>query len=358
MSNGNHQETVDRRSYLAGSAVALSALSMGSGVAAAGDGKKSGNHDPADGDRTESTITECTTITESGTYVLADDLETAPETACITVRASDVLIDGRGHSISGPNGQGVEGVGVSVQPPGEESISNVTVTDLTLERLRTGIVFDDVTDGVIKAVTSEMTTIAGTNFVLVDADRNTLVDNDLERGGSGIYLINANENVVVGNSTASTFFPGLDLLESDGNTLIGNTVTSVDGVGILLQRSDGNHLLQNTATLNAIGISLVGSNDNRLDLNAANENVAVGGGSGFHLSGSDRNSGRGNTAEENPFGPISISGAGNAIEVNGTVYTGDPATGTVEAEADDDTVEKDLTEAKNEVLAFTDTNRP
>lgn len=355
MSNGNHQEAVDRRSYLAGSAVALSALSMGSGIAAAGDGKKKGNHDSADGERTE--ITECTTITESGSYVLADDLETAPESACITVRASDVLIDGRGHSITGPNGQGVEGVGVLVQPPGDESISNVTVTDLTLERLRTGVIFDDVTDGVIKAVTSEMTTIAGTSFVLIDADRNVLVDNDLERGGSGIYLINANENVLVGNSTANTFFPGLDLLESDGNTLVGNTVTSVDGVGILLQRSNGNHLLQNIATLNAIGISLVGSNDNRLDLNAANENIAVGGGSGFNLSGSDRNSGRGNTAEENPFGPISVSGAGNAIEVNGTVYTGDPATETVEAEADDDTVEADLTEAKNEILAFTDANR-
>lgn len=341
MSNGNRDgERIDRRSYLTGSAATLGALSIGAGSVTAGDERKKGekngdeNGENGTGDDDRTVITECTTITEPGTYVLGDDLEAEADEACIVVRADDVLLDGRGRTISGP--ARTEGVGVLVQPPAGDPIANVRITNLVVEDLNGGIVFDNVTDGLVMNVTSQMATISGTSFLVLESHQNQFVDNTIERGGAGIWARDSNENVFVGNSTRRTFLSGIVLSRSDGNLLTENSVIGADGLGFEVQESDGNWFVGNIAEENVGGFILHNSNENRLDLNAANENVAVGGTVGYGIGG-DRNTGRGNTAEGNPLGPITINGTGNAIEVNGTVYTGaESETGAAETAAQAD----------------------
>ena len=46
-------------------------------------------------------IESCTTITEPGRYVLAANITDSSEDACIRIETSDVVLDGRGHTIDG-----------------------------------------------------------------------------------------------------------------------------------------------------------------------------------------------------------------------------------------------------------------
>lgn len=375
----NDDGRIDRRSYLTGSAAALGALAVGPG-SVVGEKKRKRAEKYREEDRT--TITECTTITEPGSYELAADLEATPAESCLEIRASDVLLDGAGYTISGTDS---EGIGVSAV-----DVSDVAVTNLTLEGLATGIQYEGVTDGLVADVTIELPSVAssgvslvrstrcivtqtemegdtfgtgirlaasnenlltengigllndgielvdstnnglfanelggnvGTNIRLDDADRNALAQNEANSGGEGIVLAAADENWVTGNTANANASFGIELDGSNGNRLVGNTTNDTTADGIGLRNSNDNTLTANTATDNgADGITLDESDDNRLSNNSANDNLGV----GYAVTDSSRNTGRGNTADGNEGGPILIEGGQeNAIEVNGVLVTED-----------------------------------
>jgi parallel beta-helix repeat protein len=94
--------------------------------------------------RTESGATEptpvdsCTTISESGRYLLTEDIENGGGTrisrACVRINASNVVFDGDDHRISG---RGVSNTtGIVVTAP---DATNVTVTDLHVSEWHRGI---------------------------------------------------------------------------------------------------------------------------------------------------------------------------------------------------------------------------
>lgn len=140
-------------------------------------------------------ITSCTNITESGTYVLQNDVATEGEGACIGVRASDVVIDGNGHEIEGAGLPGTVGVAVR----GDD----VTVQDVTVTNFRTGIRFSRSRNGVVTGVTATLNEF-GVQFDRSDAG--TVTDSRAVRnsddgistfGGTGMTI---RGNVVSENS--------------------------------------------------------------------------------------------------------------------------------------------------------------
>ncbi|WP_254528640.1 right-handed parallel beta-helix repeat-containing protein [Natrinema gelatinilyticum] len=305
---------IRRRSYLYGSVAAVSGLAGCLGArddrtARKGTGEQStavhsGNEttdERVDGGDDEATdavsITECTTITEPGTYVLAADLEAGPGETCIEIRASDVTLDGRGRTITGsgrtePLEEPFEPAttGVLVRPtltaakkkrkkagvtvPLTDGLSNVTVQNLTVQGFDAGITFEGVTGGEISGTT--MTTMQY-GLLLIKSSENTLRGNESTGNDrNGIRLERANGNLLEANTANDNGLPGgtgITLAESHENRLVGN---DVDGniSGLELNRSHGNRLEENSVSGNIFdGIVLLGSRANSLVGNAVNSNT-------------------------------------------------------------------------------------
>ena len=134
-------------------------------------------------------IGSCTVIDEPGRYVLTEDIEDADTDVCIDIRSSDVHFDGDGHTVDGalnesalnesgtgpfPDVTNVS-VGVGIGVPG--SISNVTVSSVTVSDSIFGVYATNVTDARIDGVTAS-------------------------NNAFGITLSNSNDSVVI-HSTAS-----------------------------------------------------------------------------------------------------------------------------------------------------------
>ena len=111
------------------------------------------------------TITDCREIDEPGEYVLGDDL--SAEGSCLSIRASDVTLDGNGHTIEGDG----TGTGIAILT----GSSNVTIQDLTVRNFNRGI------------------------GVLVGANAHVL-DVTVERSGDGLWS-DADSEILCENST-------------------------------------------------------------------------------------------------------------------------------------------------------------
>ena len=98
------------------------------------------------------TIRGKTTITEPGTYTLAADIERGAGTrisgTCIEIKASDVVLDGAGHTVDGWGISDTTGIGVA----GDRTLRNVTVKNVTLTDWNHGISFSNVRNARVRNV--------------------------------------------------------------------------------------------------------------------------------------------------------------------------------------------------------------
>ena len=122
------------------------------------------------------TVSSCGTIDQPGQYVLTSDLSASGED-CLDVTASDVTLDGNGHTIAGGGGS-AKTFGVHVDGTGS-SVSNVTVEDVTLTDWRIGLHTDESTDITVRNVTSVDNSIYGYWFRL---SNDVLVEDSVARG--------------------------------------------------------------------------------------------------------------------------------------------------------------------------------
>jgi hypothetical protein len=82
----------------------------------------------------------CRDVTTSGHHALAGDVTNSGARYCINVTASDVVLDGRGHTIDGVGAT----LGSAAEPPVGvyvDGASNVTVRNLTVSEWQTGVVY-------------------------------------------------------------------------------------------------------------------------------------------------------------------------------------------------------------------------
>jgi parallel beta-helix repeat protein len=260
-------------------------------------------------------IEECgTVLDEPGRYVLTTDLRAEGTENCLTIRASDVTLDGDGHRIVGnSNGQGPgrvdqrTGNGVFIESPEDIEQSNITVQNLAIEGFERGIyrgwAYPRVTGLTVRNVTVRES--SGTAMMLQDTVDLTVTGNTVVENGMGIDIdefgagIEVSDNRIEGNSRTGLFLfeggeravisgnvvagngrgiwasngvddalftdnqivdnrgRGIEVSISQGVVIRGNRVSENDGVGIGLDLSDGTIVDNDVASNGGAGISLV-----------------------------------------------------------------------------------------------------
>ncbi|UPV75468.1 right-handed parallel beta-helix repeat-containing protein [Halorussus limi] len=238
------------------------------------------------GTQTETSTTEissCTTITESGEYVLTGDVTNESPTrprnglgACIAVRADDVTLRGRNHTVAaGPGGApGVVGVLVSprtrargvtlsgVRVGGRQSRSNVTVQNLTTTRWGAGVAVLGATGVTLRNVSAANN--LGDGIFAENATDLRLRGGSVRGSNTGVFL-RRSPDASVANLTVADNLAGVSVRRSDDATLRNLSVSRHSQYGVALVRS-ANATLEN-ATLRDDGfaeIALARSSDARL----------------------------------------------------------------------------------------------
>lgn len=219
-------------------------------------------------------ISDCTTISSPGIYVLTADTIYSSAIKCIEITSSDVIFDGAGHMIGGLDTSNTYGVYV---------YSEVGLTNITIKNLRvsdwwgSGIRYEDIENGSIENNT------LSSNYLGIRIDSsedNKISGNRLYDNGDAIYLISSTRNTVTGNKVSSnTPGNGIRLYSSNYNTLTDNTVLGIPFSGVRLYSSNYNKIMNNivnsqgTDAIGEEGISLrSSSNYNTLENNTISNN--------------------------------------------------------------------------------------
>lgn len=268
-------------------------------------------------------IESCTVISEPGHYVLTQDVSPSDESesACIEIRASDVVLDGDGHSITGNSySTGVEAV----------SVQNVTVVDLAVTDHAYNVRFDNVTDGVITNVTSRDSDPVGAGVTVSQSEQ--VVISESKIGGSSLdgpaVGLRDAAGVEVADNTFVDGYNGIEAVRTTNSRVSGNYL-SVDGVAITLESGSENVIENNTIEHRPQIAIEVGGHDNTLRDNAielAYDGIVVTG-SEHTLADNDVTrvegwaasaEGRNHTFVNNEFsGGEDASGSGGALELAG-----------------------------------------
>lgn len=217
---------------------------------------------PAVQNRTDAqTVTQCTTITDSGRYVLTEDIEMSGERPCISIAASDVTLDGDGHTILERRAfDDSLAVGTT-----DDGWTNVTVTNLTVNGPLQAVRYDNVTDSRITDVdvrnggyvafslNADNVTLArstvsqpydGSYGVRLTGSDNTVRNNTFSGVAWGIYSMTTPGLVVTENEFQDS---GINLDQADHATVTDNRV---DGGGYSVAASDSDNLLVKNNALN------------------------------------------------------------------------------------------------------------
>ncbi len=159
-------------------------------------------------------ITSCTEITSPGEYVLDQNIVNLASARCIEIRSNDVVLDGKGHNISGtPGVSGTYGVYVNG--------SNVTVRNLNISNWGYGVFYNN--------------SISGKLY-------NNTVSFSLDHS---IYFESGRGNFITNNSVVNGNLTGMLLMNTTGNIISGNQLFFNRGIGIFMESSSGNILKDN-----------------------------------------------------------------------------------------------------------------
>ncbi|UPW01502.1 right-handed parallel beta-helix repeat-containing protein [Halorussus gelatinilyticus] len=212
-------------------------------------------------------ISSCTTITESGEYVLAADVANATPTrprtglgGCIEIRADDVLVRGGNHTVAaGPGGRpGV--VGVLVRGP--ESRSNVTVRNLTTTRWGAGAAVLGASGVTLRNVSAVNN--LGDGFFVENAPDLRIRGGAVRGSNTGIFLRRSPNASLAGLSVADNL-AGVSVRRSPDLSLRNLSVADHSQFGVALFRSANATVTDSTFRDDGFAeIALARSSDARL----------------------------------------------------------------------------------------------
>ncbi|MEN6518632.1 MAG: NosD domain-containing protein [Methanospirillum sp.] len=198
-------------------------------------------------------------ITAPGTYSLNTDIYDSDHTVVVEVRCSNVVIDGKGHRISGSSTAGWAGIFVS-NPAG--SATGVTIRDLTVSNCYYGIYFLNVDAGRIERCRIDDTPSNGMGLILSQgSDSNIVTGNGVFSGynaGPGTYgiaIVSSSQNTITNNefnNPANVAMSGAgsntwNSAKTAGENIMGgpylggNYWAEPDGSGWSEQVADANH---------------------------------------------------------------------------------------------------------------------
>jgi parallel beta-helix repeat protein len=164
----------------------------------------------------------------------------------IVVERDNIILNGRGFTVSGPEGEGSIGINVT-------SRNNVTIKNTNIEKFDIGIY----------TVYSTKITLTGNN-----ASNNKILvfmpPIDFYWIGTGISVSRSNETILFNNTVSNNIF-GIYIYESNNTRVDGNNVSDNRqfedptwyGIGIYLSESKNSTVVDNTVSNNgAMGISV------------------------------------------------------------------------------------------------------
>lgn len=258
---------------------------------------------------TTTAVSNCSVISSPGHYHLTDNITNSSFLKCIMINSSDVVFDGHAFKIDGIDSYGTYGVYV-----GDDSLSNVTVKNVTatdwyrgihyenghngliesnyLQDNRYGLFLDDSTNNTLRNNQMSENTY---NFD-IDADSptgfyNNIDTTNLVEGKAIYYLFGVSDlvidstsnaglvycinshNITVRDSNFSNNKKGIYFLNTTNSRVENNVFTNNDA-GIYLDSSRNNNITSNNATENNCGYYLYNSTHNLVDSNKARENGA------------------------------------------------------------------------------------
>jgi hypothetical protein len=254
--------------------IALLALLVVLGIAAPAETVAAHADGPdVQGDSTAPTrISSCTTITEAGEYLLAEDVEngspTNPRTglgACIAIRADDVTLRGEDHAVAAkPGGEpGVVGVLVGGGASGEvERPANVTVRNLTTTRWGGGVAVVGATDATLRNVSAVNN--LGDGLFVENAPGVQLLGGTVRGSNTGVFVRRAPDADLSGLTVAENL-AGVSVRRSDDATVSAVSVTGNGQFGVAVFESANATVADSTVAGNGFAdVALSGADDGRL----------------------------------------------------------------------------------------------
>jgi parallel beta-helix repeat protein len=288
------------------------------------------------------------TLTKSAT--LRTDLLRCPGTALV-IGADGITVNLGGHTISGTNAAGSEGI-ANDGHAGVRILGSGTITDFRLN----GVGMRKAPASIVRGLTIRRIGAGGVEgepvsagIAIADSPGSKVIGNDVANDveayqSDGADVIGSPDSVVRGNSLSHNSWNGLALLASPGSRITGNELDDngnngaevngdSDAVMVADNSADGNtatgivagaarnlRVVGNTATRNDTGLFFFDLHASLISRNSATSNRA-----GLELAGgqfgSDGNRLSGNTANRNESGIGVVDGA------NGNVVSGNTANG-------------------------------
>ena len=270
-----------------------------------------------------------TVISSPGTYVLTQDIATGQSPA-ISIRCSNVVFDGNGHTIDGTDASGSFGIQVN---NGNTPLTGVTVKNVRLTDWYYGLYYKYASSGRIESVRAESNQNAG--ICLAYANDNVLTGCTATGNEQGILLSFASSrNRIESCTMSSNDDAGLWLAstgrdpnqydrityDSTANQVVGNTATGNGRMGLYVDFSAGNTLSSNTVSGNGgYQIFLDYSATNRVESNT----VSGGTEQGVYLYDADSCTISGNTVSGvGDYGIYISSTTGLVISGNTLTHNG------------------------------------
>jgi len=191
-------------------------------------------------------IGSCGDIIQPGSYYLAKNISglASSKTYCIGIFASNVVLEGKGLSITGPGDYGT-GIYISVS-------GNVSVKDLTVSKYEKGVSISLSHNVIAENINLEENSYS---LELSLSNNNTIKDSTIRGKAVGISFFSSNNNTITNVSVRNCSSYGLSLSFSDRNTITNSSI-SYNGVGIYLSYS-GNNVIYNNYFNNTKNISVL-----------------------------------------------------------------------------------------------------
>jgi len=262
-----------RRTYLQAAGTALGVAAFASGTAAASD--DGCEYDvPEKPDDEFPGVSPLRVIDEPGEYELTTDLDVESGETGILIIADDVTLYGNEYTISGDG----DGVGILVDDDRGGGASDVTITNIYLNNLSTGIDLFEPRRTTIYDVVVKHCDIG---FVQDNDTASTVLRNN-EFTASRVSLGVSTNTTLLNNTITEADDAGLTIADSGNNTIVDNYISQNDGPGILLESTGLERIALNEITDNAgAGIEFVNTSDSNVGRNTITDN----GGAGVDLDG-------------------------------------------------------------------------
>lgn len=172
-------------------------------------------------------------ITAPGMYRINNDYTAEREEIGVSILASDVFVDGNGHTFTGLSGYKSYGAGMSQ----EDGLSNITITNFSTRECTAGVVFEH-GSGINISDTHHAKVIYG---IAGGPAQNVVISNNTVTG----YPITDEPEIIT----------GITIMQGTGVRIEDNRISNLqsdrewsDSTGITLLQSDDLHLLRNEIT--------------------------------------------------------------------------------------------------------------